>query len=279
MKKKKSGVRADLLILLLAAFALIATAAVVFLGEARNGNLEEKISEALGSDSQIELTDTAESETVESSEAVVQNTDIEDFVPLVGTNDVVDDTYFADALFIGSTQLDGLKNASGLSMTSDWMISSEYNVSNVMTLTVKDNLGNSTTVQQLLGSNTYAKIYIYLGFNELSSMSQDEITQSYSALIAQIKQMQPSAVIYVMGLTPVTTDYINQSGNANNYNIVSFNQAMYGICNLNMCYYIDDYGIFADGEGNLPSGYTSDGVNLNQSACVTWMDYLRIHHK
>ncbi len=86
-----------------------------------------------------------------------------------------------------------------------------------------------TNLENLLKNNSYKKIYIMLGINELGYPSYNSIISKYSQLLDTIKSICPEAVIYVQANLHVTKSKSDGDSIYNNANIDRLNSAIAGL--------------------------------------------------
>lgn len=187
----------------------------------------------------------------------------------------VDDSYFDDALFIGDSRTEGfmmyssLKNihaycSKGLSITRIY----EEKV-----VTLED--GRTVTVMEALQTETYGKIYIMFGVNELGWPYEDTFEEQYSKMIRDIKQLQPDALIYVQNILPISAERSREDAIYNNDNVYRFNTIIKRVCETQNVIYLDVASSVADENGALPADASTDGIHCNGTYCDIWLEYLR----
>lgn len=189
---------------------------------------------------------------------------------------IVDGSYFADALFIGDSRMQGFMLYSGIEATG--YTESGLGVSTVMTKPFVKHNGGRLTVPQALAMSSYSKIYICFGMNELGWPNTDKFVQQYGAVIDQIRTLQPNAVITIEALLPVTEAKHNQGSNVNNDRIVLFNQLVKKLAEDKGVRFIDLSPAVCDERGFLKAEATTDGVHLNKQYCELLYEYmLKVH--
>lgn len=197
--------------------------------------------------------------------------------PDVAKREPADDEFFSDAAFVGNSLVDGLRLFSGLT-TCEYYASTSMSVlgvSGTNSIVLKD--GTKGTIMQGLAQDTYGKVYILLGINEIG-LATDVFKSHYKDMMAEMMELQPDAIFYIMGLTPVS--YI-KSTNSTVYNmdrVLSYNEALYDLAAELDVYYLDLCSVMSDDDGYLPSDVTSDGVHFTAAHYKVWLDYLRTHY-
>lgn len=179
-----------------------------------------------------------------------------------------DPSYFDDALFIGDSRTVGiyeygsLKNADYFCSVglASYKIDSEYDE-------------NGLTIYDKLANNSYGKIYIMLGINEVGN-DFDYTVNSYIKLINLIKQYQPDALIYIMSNLHVSASRQLQGDAITNANLDALNAAQSELANNETVFYIDINPIFDDDNGNLMAECSNDGVHVLAKYYQDWCDWL-----
>ncbi len=178
-----------------------------------------------------------------------------DPVPL---SPIVDDSYFANALFLGNSLGDGFKAYSGLTQGT-------HQSAVGMTVYTATNYTSSATGK--------SSVYIMLGINEIGG-NYDTLMVEYGEVIDSIRTYAPNADIYVQSVLPVNE---NVQSNIKNQYITDFNLYLQNLCRDKSVHYLNVHEAIANYEGYLPSNYTWDGVHLNTDVYKIWADYIRTH--
>lgn len=192
----------------------------------------------------------------------------------------VDDDYFKDALFIGDSRSDGLCRYGGTGSVSDFFALESVTIYNIFDVEIPYySMGQTTdtpiSLEELLKDNTYKKIYLAPGMNELGVPDTSSFQQKYIDVIERIKQLQPDAIIYIEGIVHVDKEKSTTDEVYNNEIIVQRNEAISKLSNGYDIFYIDPNEMLCDDSGNLKSEYTNDGVHLAASYYYIWHEYLK----
>ncbi len=187
----------------------------------------------------------------------------------------VDDSYFADATFIGDSRLEGFRNQSGITEGS-FLTSVGMNVVDIFTKQSIASPDGNITVFQAMYPEKCKKIYFMLGTNELGNVWED-FTKGYRLMLSETKRLFPEAVIYAIAVpyveeALVTTSYIN------NENVDKMNNIILNICKEGNYHFIDINEVLSDGNHSLISGAASDGVHMYAEYCELMLDYLKTHY-
>lgn len=184
--------------------------------------------------------------------------------PDLPERDPVDDDFFSDAAFLGNSLVDGFRIFSGLT-TCDVFASTSMTV-----------LGVGDLLSQM-SQQQYGKVYILLGINEIG-YDADYFKGLYGDMLDKIESGQPDADIYIMGLTPVSSQKSSGDSTFNMDRINLYNEKLYELADERGHYYVDLCDALADDTGYLPADVTSDGVHFAASHYTVWRDYLKTHY-
>lgn len=191
-----------------------------------------------------------------------------DYSSPVPESAAVDDSFFADAMFIGNSLCAGFGLYSGLTQGT---------FAGVTSMTVYSIWQSSYAAS--LQTQSYGKIYIMLGINEIGNGAA-AVAERYGAVVEKLRQMQPDADIYVQALLPVCEEKLTsaqKSYHITNYYVSELNAALQEMCAEQEVYFVNLHEAFADETGALPSSLTWDGVHLNAAPYQDWLAYLKTH--
>ncbi|SFX32152.1 GDSL-type esterase/lipase family protein [Ruminococcus sp. XPD3002] len=174
-------------------------------------------------------------------------------------------SYFDDALFIGDSRMVGISEYGSLK-NADYFCSEGLQASRIATEAV-----DGKTVDDVLNSKTYGKVYVMLGINEVGN-DMDTTISKYSALVNDIKAKQPQAIIYLLANLHVSS--FVEDGIINNGNIDTLNSRIAQLADYSTTYYLDVNSVFDDGYGGLNAEYTSDGIHPLAKYYGEWSDWL-----
>ena len=128
-----------------------------------------------------------------------------------------------------------------------------------------------------LGQKQYGKIYILLGINEIG-FEPDYFVQLYGVLLDEITAKEPDAVIYIMGLTPVTAKKSAEGETFSLARVREYNRALYAMAEARGLRYVDLEEALAGEDGYLAEEESTDGIHLTRDKYPAWADYLRRHY-
>ncbi|MEE5992320.1 MAG: GDSL-type esterase/lipase family protein [Oscillospiraceae bacterium] len=178
-----------------------------------------------------------------------------------------DVSYFDDALFIGDSRTEDLKYYGTLT-GADFFCSvglSNYKVNTVYV--------DGMTLSEWLASKKYGKVYIMLGLNEIAD-NIEYTTGLYRNLVEQVRQAQPTALIFIEGNLHVTDWYSQQNPSESNERLDTYNEIISKLANDRDIFYIDVNEYFDDENGALPADSTGDGIHPYAKFCSDWCDWL-----
>lgn len=183
--------------------------------------------------------------------------------------------WFSDAVFIGDARSQELTAAGlfqpGLSLAQIGLNLRDIRSGSVFTLN-----GQRATLEQMLEGTGYRKVYLMLGFNEASWMSEEDFYGEYAALIDDLRRLLPSAQIYLQTLIPVTVSQAaaRTPGNAL---LAARNGLLLRLAREKQVYLTAVGDFFSEPNGALSPGLSSDGFHLTAEGNARWFQYLRTH--
>ena len=202
-----------------------------------------------------------------------------DFTQPAPEREAVDNTYFADAAFVGDSRTDGFMIYSGIgtgkNLTSNGL--SIFKLAEKKALKIG---GETYTLLEALEMERYGKVYLCLGVNELGVYNDQGFYNAYLAAIDSIRAIQPDAVIYIQGLIPLNEGEIAATSGSTyltNEHLRVYNDLMRKAAQEKQVVYLDLYTEFVDENGELPAGASRDGVHLKKEYCKRWLTYLQTH--
>jgi lysophospholipase L1-like esterase len=190
----------------------------------------------------------------------------------------VDDTYFADAVFIGDSRMEGFRNQSGITQ-GQFLTGVGMNVSNIFTQQYIHMYNEQITVYQALINTNYKKVYVMLGTNDLGEPDFNEFKENYRTCLREMKKLLPEGVImYVINVAYVEEAKVEDPTYVNNQNIDTVNEKILELCEEEGYHYLNVNEVLSNGNHSLIEGATSDGVHMYADYCKIWLDYLRNHY-
>lgn len=183
--------------------------------------------------------------------------------------------WFSDALFIGDVRMEELTATGlfqpGLSLAQMGLNIRDLRSGNVFTLN-----GQRVTLEQMLEGASCRKVYLMLGFNEASWMSQEDFYREYSSLIDDLRQLLPDVQIYVQTLIPVTVSRA-AARTPDNALLAGCSSLLSQLARDKRVYLVDVGAHFTEATGALPPDLSRDGLHLTAEGNARWFQYLRTH--
>jgi len=195
-------------------------------------------------------------------------------------SEVVDDSYFDTAVFLGDSRTEGLQLFGGLHRGDYYwargMTVFRVDDPNFAVFQVDD---EALTMIGALSKKEYSAVYIMVGVNELG-YDYTSYETGLAAFIDKVLEAQPNAVIYLQTLPPVNEDVAKASGLAsyiNNTRINRFNEIIVQTAAEKGVVLLDTAETYRDENGVLPAELASDGCHFVFGGYARWVDYLRCH--
>ena len=191
----------------------------------------------------------------------------------------VEDSYFADAVFLGDSRTVGMYEYGGLKDISTFYASTGLNIYKLMEAKIVEvsYQKEKISVEQALQENRFEKIYLMIGINEMGIGTVDSFMEKYREVVARIRELQPEAIIYLQGIMKVTTERSAKGDYIHNEGIEARNAEIAKLADNIWIYYLDVNSCICDESGGMESSYTYDGVHLKAQYVTIWKDYLKTH--
>jgi len=188
------------------------------------------------------------------------------------------DDYFKDALFIGDSRTVGLSLWSDLTGHTNFFCKESMSTIGIrtkeLTFTGVNGESSSMTLDSLLSTHKFNKVYISLGINEMGYPVMDYY-KAYRELVTKIHTAYPDALIFIQGNMHVGIGSSQTNATFNNTNLVQRNTAIASLANGRNIFYIDPNTAVCDSDGNLIAEYTTDEIHLKAAYYNKWVQYLR----
>lgn len=178
------------------------------------------------------------------------------------------DGYFEDALFIGDSRTVGIKEYGNID-GADFFATEGMSVYSIYQQSINISGVGDVSLEALLKSKTYGKIYIMMGINELGYNLSDN-ADAYRELVDMIKKYQPDAIIYIQANLHVSSSLSKTDRTFNNTRIDNYNSLLAGIADNRSIFYIDVNELFDDASGGLGEEYTSDDIHIMGKYYSDW---------
>ena len=192
-------------------------------------------------------------------------------------NQPVSDDYFSDAVFIGSSRLDGILAYGGEPACAGRFAYTSLNVSSVFTRNVVDSEDGTKTIAEALKNVSFSKCYIEFGINEVGWPYPSVFEKDYKKLIDYIRELNPECTIYILNLYPVTPSHSAKDEYETNRNVKIFNDIIASVVRDKGVYQVNLAAAVCDENCELPEEDSYDGVHANVKTSVRLMDYIKSH--
>lgn len=185
-----------------------------------------------------------------------------------------DYSVFDNCAFVGNSVLHGLYQF-GIITYGSFFTKVSLNVQSVYTQTT--DTGSTPIIDELKNGN-YKAVILLFGENELGWPSVDSFISKYSQLVDDVRERQPDAEIFIMGIPPVSKKAAesekNKSRGVTNENIVIFNAGLARLAGERGCNFIPVPAALTAADGALPKEASSDGIHLNMKFSRLWADHI-----
>ncbi len=191
--------------------------------------------------------------------------------------ETVEDDYFADAVFIGDSRTMGLFEYGGLEEISTFYASTGLTIYKLFDSPIVQTPEGKITVEEALSQRQFGKVYLMIGINEMGTGTVETFMAKYQESIAHIRELQPSAIIYLQGIIRVTSKRSGEGDYINNAAIDERNIEIEKLANYVDVYYLDVNPLIVDDTGGMEPAYTFDGVHLKAQHIYIWKDFIKQH--
>lgn len=221
-------------------------------------------------DSEISADNSADTDVSENiSDSAENDSSINSVVNPVPESERADDSYFDNAWILADATLLDIKFNTTI---KNVIGSSQINAVNINETKLDSVYGNITAYQNLQIINPKT-LYIMLG-SDIGTSSVDDMINSYSNFIADIKSSLPDTKIYIMQIPPVYTD----SETLTNETVNDYNSRLIKLADSYSVYCIDTNTILKNNTGTLSDEYYSSETNtLTSQAYSAVYEYILTH--
>lgn len=187
----------------------------------------------------------------------------------------VTEDYFQDAVFIGDSRTVGISEYSGIE-NATFLCKTSLSIYDYTKpkITYK---AKKTSIQEVLQSETFGKIYLMVGINECSYGTPESFYELYREVIEDIRRLQPEALIFIEGNLLVTQSKSDSSQGVTNENISSRNELIATLANQKDIFYIDINKSSLCKDGALIPEFTWDQIHIKAQYYTVWKDFLLEH--
>lgn len=189
------------------------------------------------------------------------------------TGPAVDWSWFDDALFIGDSRTVGLRDYAR-SGNAEYFCGVGMSSFDILKETASDKNFAEQTLESLLASKTYGKIFINLGINECG-YSMSSLIKAYTNVVNTVRQAQPDAKIILHGIMNVGKKKAAGKDYFQPEHLAAINTKIKALTNGTDIFYIDVNDVFTDSDGYLLSSVSGDGCHLYAKYDKVWADWMR----
>ena len=166
----------------------------------------------------------------------------------------------------------GLRDYTDLSEHGEFLCETSLTIYKMM----EENFKGKGTVEEVLASGKYGKIYIMAGINELGRGTTEDFMEKYTEVIDRLRELAPDAKIFIQGIMRVSGKKHSSDAIFNNNNINARIMRLRPWLTTSRSY-IDVNEAVCDEEGNLTADYTHDQIHLLGMYNDLWKEFLLSH--
>ncbi len=183
----------------------------------------------------------------------------------------VDESWFDDALFIGDSRVADMRDMARLG-EADYFCATSMTVFQIMNATCTDVDFYSKNLDYVLSNNTYGKIYIHLGLNEIG-YGPDLIIEKFGELVDMIREKQPDAAIIIQSVMTVR-DYFAKGGTFTLERIYGLNDRLKQFAEEEGLFYEETNDWAANEEGYMRPEISYDGAHPIGTGYLEWAQWI-----
>ena len=185
----------------------------------------------------------------------------------------VSDEWFENVLFIGESRTVGLRDYARTGNAA-YFCGVGASVFNIMKKEFSDGSHFSKqTLESLLSSQQFDKVFINLGINECGYPAST-IIAAYEKIIAMVQKYQPDAKIILQGVLTVTEKYAGSKDHFKPKSIHALNKKIKKLADDTTIFYIDANPYFTDPDGYLYKDITGDGCHFTGKYYKEWAKWI-----
>lgn len=188
-----------------------------------------------------------------------------------------EESYYEDAVFIGSKALSGLADY-GYIKSENMIISDDITLANFNTVMLSDGStedGGVTAAETVIGKAP-GKLYIMVGINDLDRVGSASLFEELESFIDSVKENVPNVKVYLMTLLPVSAEMEGKI--ASNAEIDAYNSQLLRFANKIKVCYIDVNTGFKGNDGRLPASAAEvNGIRLKKEYYGELSEYILTH--
>lgn len=136
--------------------------------------------------------------------------------------------------------------------------------------------GNNVPASEIVEVNKPKYLVIFPGSDNANLLTEDQVKEAYSTLLAGIKEQSLDTKIICSSLTPIASNYAYED--VTNEIINKVNGWIASAAEAAGVKYLDAAAGLVGDDGFLPEAYQNgDGVHLSADGIKAWLDYLKTH--
>lgn len=195
--------------------------------------------------------------------------------------EIVDDSFFDDAVFVSDSQglifYNCVKYA-GVLENAVHLCRNSYSIDSAAT----DKMllswrGQNYPIEEAIEKTGTNRVFFMLGINDVGHYSVerlDELMAKWEIVIDRIQTKTPHVEICIQSLIPVWTG--GETKDVNNEIVRAYNEQLEILAQEKGCVFIDVAAYFVDSTGGLADPYTNDKyVHTNAAGVDTWVKVLK----
>ena len=184
-------------------------------------------------------------------------------------------TFGSNVAFIGDSRTQAFLMYSGLKDVVDYTNIGLMVDTAITKKFITNSEGEKITILEDLKNRNIDTVYIMLGINELGWVYSSIFINKYEELIDSIRQIKPNCEIIIQSIIPVTKTKSDSDNVYNNTRITEYNSLIEQMANRKNIKYINLIPELTDKNGNLPENASPDGIHLNKTYCLKWLECLK----
>lgn len=176
----------------------------------------------------------------------------------------VDNSYFEDAAFIGDSRMLGIYDYTSLKEQADFFCESGFSLfqwTRGAKVTWK-NKNKKVDLENIMKNNSYKKVYITIGMNDLGYGNEKNHGEWMKQLIHMIQKNQKDVIIYLIGNLHMSKSRNNPDTEFNNVNVNARNVETAKLADGEHIFYLDINPLYTDKDGFLQEDISADGCHV-----------------
>jgi len=203
-----------------------------------------------------------------------RNIDYYDYMNSVPSNSGVEDSYWNDALIVGDSRVGSLALYSDVKEKgADVYYAESVSLWTLKSMVVSEYDGKSTLYDILKATNKH-NIYIMLGLNEIGNNNFDEWEVEFNNLIGELNKDGVNIYLLLSYMPQSLNGYSDEEINTL---VTNLNDHIKNVASSNRIFFISMDKNMYNGNGQLDSEYTWDGLHFNVDGAKAYVNYLLEH--